>query len=375
MNEPDFLKSPFERIAQILTIALNPDASAEARAKACEELKRLPEKLLRALALDSDWQHIQALLDGEDVEDMPGDGPWTHPQPIEGVYSNVPRAEPESMPPFELYFPDIHELMRHDYHWPPALIETLITTTASPIERAVTSAAATTNPIRPTGDQLRKLAWSMLNHGEALWAIGESWPNQPQLIEVFMEECVTQRVHRGIPPRLGIHIEHLIVERPTLQQWFASVVDEIDSYLDAEIFDFLQLESLVEHHVSLRVGVAHAVRMAEITCPSMVAAMELFATVALLRTCANQDVVRCWQESKGDPTETRLLYKRLNRENKLLFAKAFQAVTQKPDEKCLKKLSMRDREALNWSYELQRRATRHNNTILITAITNEEQGR
>lgn len=366
MGEPDFLKNPLERIAEILSIALNPDASPEARAAACEEIKYLPEDFLRRLALDSEWQYIQSLLEGEAVGELPGDGPWTLPDPLDSCNAELQTRDSRNIRNFETYTRDLQWLVRDDYLSPPHLIEQALVSDVSPNERIASCAAATPCPLtNPSADQIRRLAWSMLNHGEAILTIGQIWPNRLDLMEAFLRECLTQKVHQGVPPRLAARIESLIANRPDLQQWFGNVVAEIDEFLDAEILDFLSVDALIERHMDLRLGVAHAVRRSEITCAPLVAATELFATVSLLRACANRDVTRSWYEGKGDPQQAYYVYQRLNRYNDLVFARAFQAVVQKPTPTHLQNLGARDWSALGFSYEIQRRATRNDNAILL----------
>lgn len=360
MPEPDFLKSPMERVAELLRQAFDPDASEEARRNACEELKSFTEKSLRELAMDGDWRHILNVLDGSAADaELPGDGEWSsNEEPwAEKELQDLPLPMAQA-PVLDLYTQDLRWLMRDDYRAEPLVLPSLPSAQMSPTERVALGATASPKRLMPDEALVRSLPWALVNHGATLLTMWETWPDRSELLRAFLEETIGRRAELGVPPRLAARIEDLVSESGMLQDWFDSVATDIDRFVETEILEFLPVEQIADRHLMLRLHVAHAVRLAEITNGAIIAAAELYATVRLLRAAAAKDLLRAWHEGGGDPVAAVRKYDEMNKANDCFYDRAYRGVLRQPDAASLNRLTTGERQAVALAREVRARGGR-----------------
>lgn len=348
-----------ERLAALLRTALDPDVSEAARREACEQLKNINERTLRELALDSDWRQILNILSGNAPElelaraaDSTDDSaPWLETARPSDLVIPLTRVSV-----LEIYTHDLRWLTRDDYRLEPLVATSKPQRGLRPSERVAICASAVPHP--PVADEavVRRLPWTMLNHGALLQLLWETWPERQDLLRAFLEESIGGRADLGIPPRLATKIEENLSESSELQEWFDSLAMALDHMIEAEFFDFLSVEQLVGHHLRLRLKIAEAVRQAEIMNTPMVAVTELYATVRLLRVAARKDLLRAWHEGSGQIPAVVQIYDLMNKKNDCIFDRAYRAVLRQPDTATLARLTDGERQTLALVRELRNRS-------------------
>ncbi|HEX7123202.1 MAG TPA: hypothetical protein VF178_12575 [Gemmatimonadaceae bacterium] len=357
MSEPDFLKGPFDLVADLIQAAFDPNASAQDRAQACERIRGLSETFLRDLALDGDWRHLLGMLAGEETGELAGDGPWSSRCPIDNPPEPVqtPAGAHAIRPLFCLYIQDLRRLVSDDYlDTPPVPIEPLHAEDA-PSTLVEASAGAVVRPREPTPEYMRRLPWTLLNPGIGLLAMADRWPGATEALAAYWDEVVRRRAPMGVPYRLAEVLARSLAASPSRREIFDEIARWVHTYVEREVFDFLTLDDLTERHFDLRLGVASWLRGAELTEPKTVAAIEIYATCTLLRHAATADLMHCWREGKADPKRATEAFRRFNQRGDPLFERALRAVLRQPTDAMAARVTAQERQALNMVRHVRQR--------------------
>jgi hypothetical protein len=358
MSEADFSRSPFDVVADLVATATDPTQPPERRDAACEGLKALTSQFLQQLAMDSDWRFLVTAMGREGVTgEMAGDGPWSGP--IDGVDMPSDAAAPATGPlrvmrPFlASSTQDLRRLINDDFRDAPFVPPAPLLASLSPAARVAACANAVPTSAVASEAFIRGLPWAVLNHGSAILAVGDWWPEQPAMLERYWHECLTAAPNLGVPYRLARRLDGYLTNNPDRQRWFDDVVTWVESYVRNEVFEFLPSEVLTDRHLALRVGVADHMRRAEITDPMLAGSVDLLATVHVLRLAAHWDLQIAWDAGRGNPRLALAAYRERNNSGEMWFEQGLRAVLRPVPAEMLRSFSDRERQAVALTRQLR----------------------
>lgn len=338
-------ESVFDKVARLIRVLTDPDSAAEDRFTTAAALASVSADELRRLQLDGEWQFVVDALAGETPA-------------AESAEDSAPEKwhvgrEPHPLPPtpslrlrFNLYEHDLRRLINQDFDETP-LVSPAVPVAASFMERFEVAAHATPSVFRLEPGFIRLAAGSRLNHGVLL--LGPLAQAQGPVLEAFWDAVLHGRVHRGVPPVLArIGGRGLSMTTGRLH-WLNETMEWVQDFVERELLSFLGLEELKLRHAQIRTGIATRVRNAEITDPRLVALTELAGTVSYLRRLSYLDLLRSWQDGRGDAIAAVSAYERLNAQAELQFEVGLRAAFCHPSPEILEDLGGFARQSLRLS--------------------------